>query len=161
MIMASLMVGQQDGGPVFSRVPPINRDGTIPEAFKDRHVFVNPSTHEIVVSYPNPQNPGERKTIRFGMRNQLDPILTARVTAQPGGLYQYDYALGNGSKARMRLRTWTLAVGSADAQLSATHPLWSISSAASLVSQPLNIRPDTGLTWSGAAAVRLVPGTGA
>lgn len=147
-ILVAPAFAQQGATAVLSPVPIYPPDGNIPETLKDRFVFLNPATNEIVISYPDQRALGQRVTQRFSRHNQVDPVVTATVTAQADGLYQYSYVVQNGPQARKTMQSWALVVGGTDSVLSTRQASWAMSTAKSPFGRPGAIRPDSQITWS-------------
>jgi hypothetical protein len=157
VLSTALPVLAQQGAAVFSPVPPLNRDGTVPD-MKDNFVFVDPPTGDIVLAYPDPQAPGQNKKLRFGRHNQVDPVVTSTVTALPGGGYKYAYTVQNGPKGKKKLQSWSISSGTGDNSLAAKHPLWTASSAPSAVGRPGTIRPEVMVTFNADSKTKLAQG---
>ncbi len=143
----------------ISPVPIWPSTGIVPQELQGQHVFLDPSTNQVIVSYVDDQ--GSHKLVRFDREDQVDLAITAAVTVRPDGQFTYDYTLQNGGRAKRPLKEWTLIVGAPTDQLTATHAAWHATSHASPLPRPGSIRPDMALTWSGPTRAAVVPVVGA
>src|SRR5439155_24648912 len=70
-------LGEQPAS-LYSKLPVWPGDDNLPPASKDKYVFWDPATAEIVMSYPkDPSDPsGARTTYRYRPQNQVEPQIS-------------------------------------------------------------------------------------
>lgn len=117
---AALCRGQ---GSEFEKLPiwP-SSEGQVP---KDRYVFRDGFTHEVVIALPLEDGPtSPRKVIRFRLQNQVTPDISVRIVKSPDGRMTYAYTLANSRDARQAIDAWTLFVRGEENDLEVEHPQW-------------------------------------
>jgi hypothetical protein len=140
--------------PLFSPVPILAKDSSIPAGLKGGGVFLSPATGELVVAYPDAQ--GQQRVIRFGKHNQVAPVLRASVAQSADGTYSYGYVLQNGPAAQKHLSAISIQIAN-DPKAAAAHPTWAGNVSAAGESRPGAIHPETQFTWTAPANGELEP----
>lgn len=138
--------------------PPYPANGQIPEDLKNQFVFIDYATREVVVAYPDQAAIGGRRVLRFERADQVEPVLRSTVSTGPAGVYVYKYTLQNGPSATRPLKSLSITVPK-DSKIVAQHPVWSTGQGGPDIGRAGALRPETLLTWTGAApAVQLAKG---
>ncbi len=80
-------------------------------SLKDKGVFYDGATQEIVISYLDPQQPGGRRVLRFQRRNQTQPAVTSAVSKRQDGTYLYEYSVLNALNASKKIDVFCAVLG--------------------------------------------------
>ncbi|HEU0140200.1 MAG TPA: hypothetical protein VFQ79_10830 [Bryobacteraceae bacterium] len=111
--------------PNISPLPLWLGDGRIADELKDRFVFLDPVTNEVVVLTPSDNAAGPAKQLRFELQNMALTVVSTTVTQRQDGLYAYEYNIRVAPGSRRPLRQWSLLLPGLDSKLSAdVSSLW-------------------------------------
>lgn len=124
----------------LSPVPLYPADGQISDDLKQWYVFVDHAQGDIVVTYPD-ENATGRRVLRFGRKDQADPVIRASVSAR-NNAYVYEYTVQNGPAARKPLKTIAVPMAQEDSTLTATHPNWRVRSRRDNLARAGALRPE-------------------
>jgi hypothetical protein len=99
-------------------VPAWPASGVVPPDMKDKYVFVDLSKNEYVLHYPEnlgteayeKDGPAPPKTARYELHRNVEPGITATVTAVTPQRYKYAYTVTNGSAAKQSIDQWALSM---------------------------------------------------
>jgi hypothetical protein len=96
-------------------VPDYPGDGKIPSELKDRFVFLDRKTGELVVSFPEnlgrrdfENNPRPRITERVPLSINICPLLIVNVRENDRGVFSFEYRVENRSAAKQEIARWLL-----------------------------------------------------
>jgi hypothetical protein len=97
-------------------------NGTVPAEPKDKYVFVDLTTNEFVLAYPEnletpnfaKDGPGALKIARYELLRNVEPAVSVAVTVVNPTTYKYVYTIGNGADAKQSIDQFAF---SAPAQL--------------------------------------------
>ncbi len=107
-----------------SPVPPWPSDGRVPPELQSHSVFFDPATNDLVV-LPDPAGGNAAASpLRIELRNQSEPVVSARVSRNPEGLYVYEYTLVVAGRSRRPLERWSLLVPTDPARLAPPPSGW-------------------------------------
>jgi hypothetical protein len=128
--------------------------GIVPGKPEKQFVFRDDRASEIVVSYPEPSDPGRATTFRFRLANRVDPQIAVELGRNSENLYSYRYRLANSPNAKTPIIMWNIVAPAAGPQLTMSHPTWrGINGAASRVAPQALLKDEelgVFLMWSGA-----------
>ncbi|MBO0858876.1 MAG: hypothetical protein J2P21_10475 [Chloracidobacterium sp.] len=141
-----------------SLVPPWPGDaGVIPESLKNQYVFVDLSTGDLVISYPeNLDDPnGSQKRIaplRIKTNNNVEPTLKCRIARDSDGNYRYEYQIGNGPSAKQEISYFAVAFNHSTATTVNSTGVWNgMIGAPPMVTNTLHIgangKPEKLMIW--------------
>lgn len=147
--------GEQPESP-YAKLPIWPMDNKLPLALEDKYVFWDPTTAEIVMSYPEGPN-GVRVTHRYRPQNQVDPHILVEIAYQADGMYHYRYTLKNGVAARQSIDIWQIVGPGADSEIRVEHPFWAkarfAGTKAKQVALPAGTPDGEYLTWASGGKV--------
>lgn len=122
LLATASSVFAQDALPAAVRALPLWQGEEAAAKTPKQHVFRD-LAGEIVVSYPDPSLPSQRRTFRFWLQNRVDPQIEVTVTRADDARYVYAYRLRNGAKAETAIWTWDV-VGPVYQEVKVEHPVW-------------------------------------
>lgn len=97
------------GGPL----PVWPEDGQVPQALRDRYVFVSADGHALVLRIPIEAEAGLAgpvRLVRMPLFNELAPAVSVAVTRGESGEFVYRYEVRNGPSAKDSIGDWSLIV---------------------------------------------------
>src|SRR5215470_18573674 len=97
-------------------------NGVVPAELKDKYVFIDLAKNEYVVAYPEnlasptfeKDGPGALKIVRLELLRNVQPAVSASVTAANGGKFHYTYNVSNAAGAKQSLDQWSMVVPTGD-----------------------------------------------
>ncbi|MGH9626797.1 MAG: hypothetical protein ACRD7E_00310, partial [Bryobacteraceae bacterium] len=110
VLLVANMAAQQA---VLVPVPFLQPDGSIPPAYANRHVFLDPKSQNGVIIYPSnpdgsfstePGAPLRRHVVK--LRRGVAPSISANAQRIGDGSYTYDYIVSNAGVARHPIAEW-------------------------------------------------------
>ncbi len=132
LLWVGLLHGQPGLPPVTIELPPVPpypKDGTIPVTLKDRFVFLDEDTRELVVSFPSEMSTSAEDRKKGGrivgrLPLQIGVLPWAEVTMQIDvrSVIQYVYLIGNRAQAKQRISIMRLPLFCKDAVTSTVAP---------------------------------------
>lgn len=99
-------------------VPAWPKDGVIPEAMKDKYVFIDLETNQYVLTYPEnvgtesfeKDGPGPRKMARYDLMRNVEPAISVALTPLAEGKFRYVYTVANAASAKQPLDQFGLVL---------------------------------------------------
>src|SRR6266851_3888756 len=105
LLFAAAVVFAQNGS--APPIPTWNGEGNVPQASRDRKVFLTPDEHSVIILWPNPDGTERRR--RFDLHNSIDPNLRVHMENSSGS-FRYTYELENGKQSKDSLMDFFVVI---------------------------------------------------
>jgi hypothetical protein len=104
LLFAVAASAQNDSAPP---VPVWSGEGSVPQVYGNRKVFLTPDEHSVIILWPNPD--GTETKRRFPVHNEIDPTLRVHIESD-SGFFRYKYDLENGKQSKDSLRDFSVVI---------------------------------------------------